>query len=149
MLVVNNIKLPVNASTEEAFSVARSRLRKAGVKLSDAAFKIYKRSIDARRKDDIRFVYSVAVEGVVGGASKSALALADAAEYVIDKPEVVFGNEQLSARPVIVGAGPCGLFCALLLAENGYRPIVIERGGSVSERVAAIERFKKERILFI
>ena len=147
MLVVNNIKLPVNASIEEAFSVARSRLRKAGIAVGSASFKIYKRSIDARRKDDIKFVYSVAVEGFTADVSKSALMLADAAEYIVDTPKVVLGNEQLTARPVIVGAGPCGLFCALLLAENGYQPIVIERGGSVSERVAAIERFKKERLL--
>ena len=60
-------------------------------------------------------------------------------------PSAEFGNEPLSARPVVVGSGPCGLFCALMLAENGYAPIVIERGGSVSERIEEIEKFKSKK----
>ena len=62
-------------------------------------------------------------------------------------PVPQFGDEALSGRVVVVGSGPCGLFCALMLAENGYAPIVLERGGSVSERIAAIDRFKKTRVL--
>ena len=53
----------------------------------------------------------------------------------------------LSARPLVVGSGPAGLFAAMLLAERGYRPLLIERGGNVAERVAATDAFKKNRTL--
>ena len=57
------------------------------------------------------------------------------------------GIETLEGRPLIVGTGPAGLFSALLLAENGYSPILLERGGSVRERKAAVEKFKNKIIL--
>ena len=53
------------------------------------------------------------------------------------------GDESLLARPVIIGSGPCGLFAALLLAENGYAPLLIERGASVKERQKAVLTFKE------
>lgn len=146
-LVVNNIKLSTDASFEEAFSVAESKLRKAYIKIKNPTYSIYRRSIDARKKDDIKFVYSVLVRADFDGVSQKALAAAGATEDKTDMPKAEFGDEPLTERPVVVGSGPCGLFCALMLAENGYAPIVIERGGSVSERIKEIERFKKERIL--
>jgi uncharacterized FAD-dependent dehydrogenase len=57
------------------------------------------------------------------------------------------GVDPMRARPLVVGMGPAGLFCALLLAENGYRPILIDRGGNVEDRVAAVERFHTFGIL--
>lgn len=146
-IIVNNIKLPTDASIQEAFSVSESRLRRAGIKLDGANFRIYRRSVDARVRDDIKFVYSVLVTAVFSNLNEKTLASAGASVDKTEKPIPVFGNEKLNGRPVVVGSGPCGLFCALMLAENGYAPIVIERGGSVSERIAAIEKFKKSRIL--
>ena len=146
-LVVNNIKLSTDASFEEAFSVAEERLRRAAIKFKNPEYSVYRRSIDARRRDDIKFVYSVMVRAEFSGISKKALENAGASEDKAVMPVVEIGNEPLEERPVIVGTGPCGLFCALLLAENGYRPIVLERGGSVTERIKEIEKFKKERIL--
>ena len=146
-IIVNNIKLPTDASIQEAFSVSESRLRRAGIKLDGANFRIYRRSVDARVRDDIKFVYSVLVTAVFSNLNEKTLASAGASVDKTEKPIPVFGNEKLNGRPVVVGSGPCGLFCALMLAENGYTPIVIERGGNVSERIAAIEKFKKSRIL--
>ena len=146
-IIVKNIKLPTDASIQEAFSVSESRLRRAGIKLDGANFRIYRRSVDARVRDDIKFVYSVLVTAVFSNLNEKTLASAGASVDKTEKPIPVFGNEKLNGRPVVVGSGPCGLFCALMLAENGYAPIVIERGGSVSERIAAIEKFKKSRIL--
>lgn len=146
-IIVNNIKLPTDASIQEAFSVSESRLRRAGIKLDGANFRIYRRSVDARVRDDIKFVYSVLVTAVFSNLNEKTLASAGASVDKTEKPIPVFGNEKLNGRPVVVGSGPCGLFCALMLAENGYAPIVIERGGSVGERIAAIEKFKKSRIL--
>ena len=146
-LIVNNVKLPTDASIQEAFSVSESKLRRAGIKFSAPEFKIYRKSIDARMKNDIKFVYSVLVSAEFSNVNSHTLAAAGAA---IDKSEIPtprFGNELLDGRPVVVGSGPCGLFCALMLAENGYAPILLERGGSVAERIAEIERFKTTRKL--
>ena len=60
IIVVNNIKLPINASHKEAFSVARAKLKKLGIGIQTGGMRIHKRSVDARNKSDIRFVYSVA-----------------------------------------------------------------------------------------
>ena len=68
---------------------------------------------------------------------------------LIAEPDVSvkYGSERLSARPVVVGFGPAGMFAALLLAENGYLPIIIDRGDSVEDRSKAYERFCKHGIL--
>ncbi len=144
-LLVGNIKLSVNASLEEAFSVALRRLNKCGIRFTDAECSVYRRSIDARRKDNILFVYSVAVTADFG---KSGLRLTgDVSELATSTPAFEHGFEHLTARPVVVGAGPCGLFAALILAEQGYRPILIERGGSVTERNRAKEVFSTLHLL--
>ncbi len=147
VLIVNNIKLPINASFEEAFSVAEERLRSAHIKTKDAVYNVYKRSVDARRRDDIKFVYSISVSAEMGEITEKSLQKAGATIERRELPTISYGDDKMAGRPVIVGSGPCGLFCALMLAENGYAPIVLERGGSVSERVAAIERFKRTRVL--
>ena len=148
-VVFNNIKLPVNASHKEAFSVARRRLVKL-IGSRDASFTIYKRSVDARHKDNVSFVYSVAAS--VGSdalkyISRDRLTSLDASILDRSFPEPKPGTTPLSAPPVVVGTGPCGLFCALLLAEWGYKPVVLERGGTVKERKAAVERFNKLHVL--
>ena len=55
--------------------------------------------------------------------------------------------KKMEHRPVVIGSGPAGLFCAYLLAEHGYRPVVYERGASVEERKKDVERFWNEQIL--
>jgi len=64
-----------------------------------------------------------------------------------DVMSIEFGATEMAGRPVVVGFGPCGMFCALLLAKNGYRPIVIERGSSVAKRTEDVDRFFKTGIL--
>jgi len=148
ILLVNNIKLSPNASPEEAFLVVEKRLKQIGIPFNNLNCSIYRRSVDARKKNDVKLVYSVSVTGVLKRLSETELKKIDAI-YVDKKDEltVEIGNEAISSPPVVVGTGPCGLFAALLLAEWGYRPIVLERGGTVKERVECINRFKTTRIL--
>ncbi len=149
ILIVSGIHLPLASSEGDVYFIAKKKLREANMLPSNAAFCIYRRSVDARR-GDVRFVWSVSVEG-----DFSASALAEVAERRVDgvsllreeMPEVAIGAEDMTARPVVVGSGPAGLFAALMLARNGYAPILIERGGSVSERSHAVKRFRDERVL--
>ncbi len=145
--IVSNIKLAVNASFKEAFSVAKGRLAKLTRVPNDAEYKVAKRSVDARDKKDVKFVYSVAITSYFPDIPEQRLRKAQISSQ--DK-EIVFkasGEETLPDRPVVIGSGPCGIFTALLLAEMGYRPIVIERGDNVQNRKKQIRQFSLTRIL--
>ncbi len=146
--IVQNIKLSFEISKDEAFAVAKHRLLKFISPKSLGEMKIYKTSVDARKKDNICFVYSVCAN--VTGASRvdeKRLVREGIVPLKEDCMNIRFGEEALASRPVVVGFGPCGMFCALILAENGYRPIVIERGSDVEKRTADVERFSKFGIL--
>lgn len=146
-LLINNIKLPIDASVKEAFSVARGKIKRAGLLSFAKDYSIYRRSVDARQKPDIYFVYSVAVSGDFPFVDEGALNTHGITLCENKAPEIIKGETHLENPPVVVGSGPCGLFCALLLAEQGYKPVVIERGGSVAERQAATKRFNTLHIL--
>lgn len=111
-------------------------------------YEIIKKSIDARKKSNLCFVYSVEVKvekekSVIGKVKNPNVIISERPHYTI-KPT---GTIPLIHRPVIVGMGPAGLFCALFLARNGYRPIVVERGSEVEERVKDVEEFWKTGVL--
>ncbi len=102
--------------------------------------KILKKSLDARRKNDIHLLYTLALE--TDGNEAKILARAanrKAAHYEPWSYEI--HRVQSGSRPVIVGFGPAGMFAALVLAEAGLRPILLERGAHVDSRHEAIERF--------
>ena len=145
--LVNNIKLPVSASVKEAFSVAMGRLKKLGIRASETDCTVFRRSIDARKKDNILFVYSISVKTSSASPTPEALKKQDIALISTEAPVPFIGSELLSAPPIVVGTGPAGLFAALMLAENGYRPLVIERGGNVQERKRAVDRLNKLHVL--
>ena len=148
VLIVNNIKLPLNASIQEAFSIAKERLIKAGISRTDLKFSVYKRSVDARNKSDVHFVYSVLVSGIIGKLNEMRLAKCGVSVSLnsdLEIPEC--GTEPTSAPPLVVGSGPAGLFCSLLLAERGYKPTLIERGGSIKERQNSVRIFNELGIL--
>lgn len=106
--------------------------------------KIHKLSLDARKKPLLYYVYEVDVEVL----HEDLLLSKVRNQHVGKTPDEeyrgpIMGKEVLNERPVIVGAGPAGLFCAYLLAEYGYRPIILERGERIEDRVRTVEEFWK------
>ena len=146
--IVSGISLPLDVDEETACKVAKDELNRAGVSPARLHFNVYKRSVDARKKSDIRLVYSVVAKidyPRISEIPKSRKYRITALEN--DALDVIKGNEKMSAPPLIVGMGPAGLFAALLLAENGYNPIIIDRGDSVTDRQKKHEMFSKFGIL--
>ncbi len=106
-------------------------------------WRILRKSLDARRHDDLHFMYAMEVEvpDLEVRQARSRLD-PDVQPFVPERfcwPEP--GSRSLDHRPVIIGAGPAGLIAGYLLAEHGYRPLILERGRTVKERVADVRRF--------
>jgi uncharacterized FAD-dependent dehydrogenase len=108
-----------------------------------ARWRILRKSLDARRHDDLHFVYAAEVELPDEETRLAARGLGPDVERFEDErfdwPEP--GTQSLAHRPVIIGAGPAGLFAGYLLALDGYRPLILERGREVKDRVADVRRF--------
>jgi len=146
-LIINNLRLPYYSGLEELKKLAAGKLN---VRVDDIEkFRIIKESTDARRKPDVSRVYSIAAEIDNSAALKRAIAKSSdiRAEEEAPKEELMSGSKRLSSRPVVVGSGPAGIFAALELASHGYRPIVLERGGSVEERTDIVNRYWKTGLL--
>ena len=109
------------------------------------AINIVKESIDSRHKPDIYLVYEVDVK-----LKDESRIRFDNDIFISPKEEYKYspkGDVKLNNRPIIVGAGPAGLFAGYLLSEYGYKPIIIERGKKVEERVTDVEEFIKTGVL--
>ena len=145
--LIHNIKLPLAEDDAYAYDVVKKKLNKLGISTKNARYFIYRRSVDARKKSDVHFVVSVGVRGLQTEISSSVCAKEGIVLLNEDCFTPVFGKLKLSSRPIVVGSGPTGLFCALLLSEYGYRPIVIERGGNVAERTLAVKKFNQSQVL--
>lgn len=145
MLKLTGLKLPLDFKKEDLRRVAAQKLRLPESAVVSAT--LAKKSVDARRKDQVHFV--CAVEAEIDGNEEKILArrrdssVQKAQPYRYDLPR----GEKLSQRPVVVGFGPAGMFAALLLAQCGQNPIVLERGMPVEERERSVTRFWKDRVL--
>lgn len=142
MIRINQLKLPIDHTEEALWSMAAKALRIPVKEIR--SLKIIKQSIDARKKADIHFTYCIDIKterekSVLHKAKNRNISIVTKKEYVFPHP----GNEKLSNRPVIIGTGPAGLFCGVMLARNGYRPILLERGEPVEKRQEEVERFWK------
>jgi uncharacterized FAD-dependent dehydrogenase len=151
MLRINELKLPLDHTDAALRDAVLARL---GI---DAAallgFSVFKRSYDARKRSAIVLIYAIDAE-VRGEAELLARLKHDA--HVMASPDTgykfVAGGEQLQGhdqneRPVVIGTGPCGLFAALILAQMGLRPLILERGKVVRERTVDTFGFWRKREL--
>lgn len=111
-----------------------------------SSLRIVRKSLDARKKSSIHFVYTLNVE-VDDDAARSIDIGAAHIKVIESEPVKVFPRLKSKLRPVIVGSGPAGLFAALRMTEYGLSPIILERGKPVAERVKDVDAFWKERSL--
>lgn len=148
MLKISQLKLPVQHTKRDIENKIIKDLRLRSVfqgEIPVYTYKILRRSIDARRKPDIFYVYNISVDFKSEKLEKQILSRCkndNVSVYVKNEyqlPEM--GNTELKHSPIIVGEGPAGLFSGLLLARKGYKPIIIERGSNVQKRVKIVEDF--------
>ena len=101
--------------------------------------KINKKSLDARKKDNLFYVYEVDIE--VENEKKLLRKYKSTDIFETPNEEYFFPPQKEIDQPIIIGCGPAGLFCAYILSEQGYNPIIYERGEKVEDRVKTIEEF--------
>lgn len=142
MIQINQLRILL---TDETCNIKRHIARELRVNEDDIVkFNILKKSIDARKKPEIYYVYSVAVELKIKESKVLARIkynhnISEYCEKRYDMPKK--GDALLQHRPVVIGAGPAGLFCGYLLALCGYSPLILERGKSVEGRMADVSEF--------
>ena len=148
MIKVSEIRLPLDGETEELWKMAAKRL---GVPKQDIiSLRLARKSVDARKKDRIHFNCAVEVT-LKGGTSQETAVLAKKPPKVSSVKRTPYVLPQRTRksplRPVVVGAGPAGLFASLILCEAGIPPLLIERGMDVDTRIKDVEQMKTEGVL--
>lgn len=146
MVRLSDIKIGIKKAAD--FDTEREALCKiilSKLKISEKElieFKIFKKSIDARKKDEIFYVYTVDIDV----HNEERILCKCSSKGIIPTPDISYkgvrsGTEDMAERPVVIGMGPAGLFAGLMLSRNGYRPIILERGEDVETRTTKINKF--------
>ncbi len=140
MIRIRQIKLPINHNKND---IKKKILKKLKVNENDIqAFTINKQSIDAR-KNEINYVYEIDVK-----IKNEEKILNKKIPDAIKTPNEIYkfkitGNKQMKHRPIIIGSGPAGLFAGYMLAKNGYKPVIIEQGEDIDNRIKTVDNFWK------
>lgn len=147
MLRLTNVKLPLNHPPEAIEQAILSILDITAEQLTK--FTLFKRGYDARKKSNIILMYTLDVDTAI---NEKLLAQHAKNSDVKASPDTSYkfvaqAPEKLTERPVVIGMGPCGLFAGLLLAQMGFKPIVLERGKEVRERTKDTFGFWRKKIL--
>ncbi len=134
MIRINELKLPLNHSDADLPVAICARLKLKPEQLLE--FTVFKRGVDARKKSDIQLTYTLDVQTDHNARVLAAFSKDDQIRPAPDTSYqfVAKAPAQLTERPLVIGLGPCGLFAGLLLAEMGFKPIILERGKEVRER---------------
>lgn len=139
MIRISQIKISIDDPIEKVKDIALKVLRLEEADIKD--FRIYKQSIDARRRGKLELVHTVDLtvdnEEAILSRNIPNITKTPQVDYIMPTE----GTTPMKHRPVVIGFGPAGMYAALLLAQKGYRPIVLERGEAVEERVKAIDKF--------
>lgn len=137
---------PESGLSKQERKILENKIRKTlRLKTEDVfTFEIVKRSIDARKKPDIFYSYTVDISGlkereIMKRVKGNQADIVNPVSYRFPSS----GIKEMEHRPVIIGAGPAGLFCAYMLALHGYRPLLLERGMDVEHRCKKVEEFWK------
>lgn len=139
MIRINNIKIRKDITNNEVFNLA---IKKINIKKEDIIdWHISKKSIDARKKDDICYVYSIDIKVRDENKYKK---FEKVKEYTFPN---ISNKKTFLNQPIIIGAGPSGLFAALTLVQSGISPIIIEQGETVENRKKTIEDFSNGKQL--
>ncbi len=134
MLRITELKLPLDHSENALKAAILSRLGITKAELT--RFEIFRRAYDARNKNNVYLIYTVDIE--VNNEDKILIRLQHDPKISIT-PDTTYrfvaqAPKTVSTRPIVIGTGPCGLFAGLILAQMGFRPIILERGKEVRER---------------
>lgn len=152
MVRLSNIKIGIRQAVDinmERHALRKSILTKLEINDQELIdFVIFKKSIDARKKSDIHYVYTVDAEvinekSILNKHGKKGITPTP----LLEPNSTIIGTGTLDERPVIVGMGPAGLFAGLILSRYGYRPIILERGEDVESRTKKINTFWKTGLL--
>lgn len=134
MIKLDNISLPIGFNDEKIKEICAKNLKISIQSIKN--FEIIKLSLDARRKNNIKYVASIGLE-----IDKNLEASFDNLSYTLDRSPLSYSPKSLPLPPVIVGFGPSGMFAGLALAKMGLKPIIIEQGKCVDERQKDVEDF--------